>query len=379
MGKESLIKSTAKLKTATSGKVKKTTQVKKSTASEKPKKKKAIGAPTRTTAGVKRPGPTSKRTASAESKTQKTPATAEALVHDPIMKPFEPWKPENLYRPPASPPSKFSAPPFFKGSDDREITRLKNILFRRFDLKESPGEAVNHPLIPQTDETPPADFFRQNTTVRNASEPPDPIKRMLKYAAALMAVLMALTVGASFRNHSKFYIKAADGAVSIWRGQFSPMGEELLISLPGAVPPESVQPVYSKEEAFSIAFNYYMEKADSLLGVDDIPDFQSIKSYLNKALPYAFSEKLKSIARGRLNTMTVLSLVYRAEVAAGKNRLADLESALQSLEKVALPDLDPAQANLIQQKIQAVKAAMASLKAEETETEAKAAESGKTP
>ena len=82
-----------------------------------------------------------------------------------------------------------------------------------------------------------------------------------------------------------------DGAVEIWKGKFAPMSQELFIILPGAEAPQSIKDVYLKKEAFPLIFNYYVNKADALLDLPGMPDFDGIKFYLNKAVAFGTTEK----------------------------------------------------------------------------------------
>ena len=166
-------------------------------------------------------------------------------------------------------------------------------------------------------------------------------------------------------NQGKYYIQSTDGALKIFQGSFAPMGEKLLISLPGVQAPEKAKDVYSKTDVYPLIFNYYVEKADTLLKVPDLPDFQGIKNYINKAMPYALTPKSKDIVYSHLDNIDLMILLYKADVASGKATLADLKEAKGFLTEASRLDIDDMKLNLIHQKIDAVDKKIASLKAEQ--------------
>ena len=186
----------------------------------------------------------------------------------------------------------------------------------------------------------------------------------MKYAAAVFVLLIALIIAASAMNSNKYYIKPSDGSVEIWQGKFSPMGEELLIMLPGTQPPETIKDVYSKADVYPLISNYYVEKADTLLQVPGMPDFEGIRAYLNKAMSYATSAEVSQIAQARLNDIDLMILTYKADVAASKETVADLENAKSYLAEAAKLDIDNLKLEIVKQKVDAIDEILAELKAE---------------
>jgi colicin import membrane protein len=203
--------------------------------------------------------------------------------------------------------------------------------------------------------------------------PPDPMDKGMKYMAAVVAVLIALVVGSSMVNQGKYYIHSKAGALEIFQGNFAPMGEKLLISLPGVQTPRTIKDVYSKTDVYPIIFNYYVDKADTLLKVPGLPDFNGIKTYINKAMPYAITPKAKDIVYSHLNDIDLMILLYKADVAAGKDTLADLNEARGFLSEASRLDIDQLKMNLIHQKIDVVDKKIATLKAEQKAAAEKAA------
>jgi len=108
-----------------------------------------------------------------------------------------------------------------------------------------------------------------------------------------------------------------------------------------------------------------VEKADTLLKVPGLPDFNGIKAYINKAMPYALTPKSKDLVYTRLNDIDLMILLYKADVATGKDTLADLNEAKGFLTQASRLDIDKLKMNLVSQKIDAVDKEIASLKAKE--------------
>jgi len=351
MGKNSLLKSTSKAK-------KKSTAKKKAAAKAAPKAKKAPAVKTKKAA----PKTTRKKVS----------------VKDLIMKKFDVWKPETLYtvRPDETDSKASAAPPFFSGSEE-ETRRIKELLLKKFDLAEIKAAAEKAAAEKAAAEKVAAEKVAAEKAaepeVSVSYEPPDsgdtitddPMEKAMKYLAAAFAVLIALVIGTSMMNKNKFYIHATDGALEIWQGRFAPMGEACLISLPGVQPPETIKNIYSKTEAFPLIFNYYVEKADTLLTVPGLPDFAGIKTYLNKALAYATTPAANEAVFSRLNNIELMILLYKADVSASKPTLSDLNQAKGFLSEAARLDIDDLNVDLIHQKMDAVDQQIAALKAKQ--------------
>jgi hypothetical protein len=192
---------------------------------------------------------------------------------------------------------------------------------------------------------------------------PDPIEKVMRSIAAGFVLLIIVVIGTSFSNMKKYYIKTADGAVEVWKGYFAPMGTELFLHLPEMQPPASIKPAYDKNEVFPLIFHYYMERADSLLSVSRVPDFEKIKTYLGIALSYATTETLHNAAIRRLNNIDLMLLLYSAEVAASKGTMAAFKNAKRYLDNAASLKLDQAQTKMLNLKIETISNLIAALKA----------------
>ncbi|MEA3427877.1 MAG: hypothetical protein U9Q84_01375 [Thermodesulfobacteriota bacterium] len=187
------------------------------------------------------------------------------------------------------------------------------------------------------------------------------MQKSIKYLVAFFVILVlaALVIYSSFSNMKNYYIKATDGAVEIRQGKFAPMSRGLFITLPGAQAPQSIKEVYSKEEVFPFIFNYYINRADALLDIPGMPDFDGIKFYLNKAIFFGTTDDLRKKAYARLNSIDMMILQYKADVAVSRETVDGFKTALEYLNKAALLDLDTDQKKLINQKIKSITAKIA--------------------
>ncbi|MDJ0781197.1 MAG: hypothetical protein QNJ22_04460, partial [Desulfosarcinaceae bacterium] len=185
-----------------------------------------------------------------------------------------------------------------------------------------------------------------------------------------LGILIFLIVAASISNSGNYYLKDADGGVEIWQGRFAPLGKKHLLTLPGVPMPESDQEVYSQKEVFPLAFNYYLEKADTLLEAPGLPDFDGIKTYAAEAKAFAVDKEARNLAQIRSDKIDWMILVYKADMAFARGKLKDLEAAqgyLQDADRFSVDDLDE---DIIANKLAEVEAATA---AEEDRLAAEAA------
>lgn len=166
----------------------------------------------------------------------------------------------------------------------------------------------------------------------------------------IFIILMVLLIRASYQNTEKYYLKSAAGAVEIWQGTFSPGGKKRLLIMPGVQMPSKKKDVYTDEEVFPLAFQFYQSKADALMEVPGMPDFFGIKTYLNRALNFATTEELRRMAHERINRIDRLILFYKADVAATKGTRAGLETALDYLDQAAELNPDEIETELIEKK-----------------------------
>ena len=206
-----------------------------------------------------------------------------------------------------------------------------------------------------------------------AKKPSDPVDNTMKIFAAGMAFLILLVVGASTSNSFKYYLNENQGALEIWKGKFAPLGEKMVIALPGVPAPEDLKDTYSSGDVYPLAFGYYIDKADALLDVPGIPDFEGIKATLNTALEYGSTNALRANAYDRLDNIDRLILTYKADVTASRGTIDDLTSAIGFLKEADKLTTDEAQEAMIAQKIASHEAAIRTLE-EEAAAEQAAAE-----
>jgi colicin import membrane protein len=198
------------------------------------------------------------------------------------------------------------------------------------------------------------------------------VDNTIKLAAAGIAFLILLVIGASTSNSFKYYLVENQGALEIWKGKFAPLGKKKVLALPGVVVPEELKDAYSSDEVYPLAFQYYIDKADALLEVPGIPDFEAIKKTLKTALEYGSSSELRDVAYQRLDNIDRLILDYKADVAASRGTIEGLTAAIGFLKEADKLTRDEVLEQRIAQKIAAHETAIAALE-EQAEAEAEAA------
>ncbi len=285
---------------------------------------------------------------------------------DLLLKTFDTWTPEKPYRPETDirRVKDFDAPPYLTGENKTEIERKRKLLFKTFDLRETSQEESNTEPI----ETAPSDSQIHPPEIPyGMTKRSDPMASFMKFFMVGFVLLVAIVLRVSISNQTHYYLKSTKAGMEIWQGIFAPMGEERLILLPGAPKPESIQAVYSKSEIYPIVFNYYIKKADELLEKPSMPDFGGIKRNLDKAMPYAVTEKLRTLARARRNSIDLMILLYKAEVAASKETIPDYDAALEYLREAQTLDVDGSKTGMIKQKVESINTSLSKLQeAEET-------------
>jgi hypothetical protein len=195
----------------------------------------------------------------------------------------------------------------------------------------------------------------------------EPLPGFVKWLIGGFIVLIALIVITSYQNMQKYFVVAQHGAVEIWKGKFSPMGRKLVVIMPGVLPPAEKKAVYNREDVFPLIFQYYIYKADTLMEVPGAPDFIDIKNYLDRAMDYAITDEMQSVVKANLDNIDRTVLLYKADVAAAKGTIEDLKSAREYLDQAAALNPDEPEANLIQQKIEAVGKQIEALESARTE------------
>jgi hypothetical protein len=399
MGKDSLIKSTAKKKSTTKKEEesKKKSAKKASAASKKAVKKttKKTSAKTARTSAAKSTSKkterkaakpkTKKSTAAAKTtakstktaKTKKKPAIAEL-----ISKRFEPLPGAPKPTPAPSRKATYSdSPPIIGTSDPKEAARIRALLQAKFSMadikasakppaKKGPKAATEtaKPATPELEKSEPVSPSQEPPykppspadetpiiTAPVSAEETEPMSRVIKIGIAGAVLLVFILLAVSQNNSSKFYIQPKEGALEIWKGRFSPKDKRFFMVLHGVQLERTPKAVYSRAEVFPMIFDYYLEKADMLLEVGGLPDFEGIKGYLYKAQSYAITPAMKDNVKGRLNSIERMILLYKADVSISKNTKASLAAALKALQKASSLVANPMQQQEIDQKIELVK------------------------
>jgi hypothetical protein len=393
MGKDSLIKSTSKKKKAAAKTAAKKKAVVKKAAPKKTVKKKAVvkkAAPKKTVkkkavakkAAPKKAAPKKKaasKKAAAGKAVSKTVAAKKAApkkapakkltVKELLNLKFEWPHPGKVFKP-ARVETKFpEPPPFIASTDKKEFQRIKAVLTRSFDMSE----------IRAADRKAAAEKVKVSYDKPSAAPaaPAPPVDRIGQYftfgAAGIAILLFLLVIGASMKNADTYYLKPAEGAVEIWQGKFAPLGEKLLVTLPGVPAPEEIQPQYKKEAVFPLIYAHYIDKADALLAAPGFPDFEEIKKYLGKALKFAHTSELEKLIYTRIDGIDITIYMYKANVAASRVTREDLKIALDHLDSATTLNPDENLLKLIEQKRVIFSETLAAIEARTAE-EARAAE-----
>jgi len=366
-----------------------------------------------------------KKTAPKKKATKAQAPKKTVSIKDLLFQKFDSWTPESVFSPPKdeSTGRDFTAPPLISSDDPEEAQRIHALLFLKFDeaslksaaekaqadkaaAEKAKAEQAAKEAEQAAEKKAAADkAFVQKAAAEKAAaekakaeqaaakkvepepevsvsyppppkaaEPADPMEKAFKYGIAGFAVLLVILIGVSFANKGNYYLESANGGLKIYQGRFAPMGKELMITLPGVSAPTPAKDVYTMSQVYALIYNYYLDKADALLGAQGLPDYQGIHRYLNEALTYAPTNEARKAAYERLDGIELMALLYRADIAARKGTIESMEESLDYLNQAAGLEIDESQAELIDQKREAVRAAI-----EEKQAQAEAAETGKTP
>ena len=408
MGKDSLIKSTSK---------KKSQAKKEETGTKKQPAKKAAAKVSKPAKSKTKSPPKITKAAEPAKKAKVTPAAKPAAAKKVSLKELI-FKKFDSQQPPKSAPKKQAktalkeAPPFIDSTDPKEIARIRTLLSRRFSMQDvkaaaKPPEskpaaspqaeakpkappkpaaataAPKAPAAPAAAQKPaapkPSPSPEQEVKVEVLSDTPmpsagpDPMQKALKYTIAGFALLILLIIGASYQNSGKFYLQTKGDAIEILRGRFSPKGKALFFVLHGKQLGEPTQAVYTRKEVYPLIFNYFLEKADALLDVSGLPNYEAIRDYLHKAEKYVISTEMGNAVKSRLGNIQRMTLLYKADVAISKGTAEALDGAEQYLKEASRLTTDAAQTELIKQRLSLVQKQKAALSSKGNETPAEPA------
>ena len=244
----------------------------------------------------------------------------------------------------------------------------RELIFRRF----SPADiqaAAKSPGILQAGSASVRSAPSQSQTCGDTDVSPfpgypvrsDPVIRSMLYGIAALALMVMLIVGASARNHSRYFLVARNDAVEIWRGRFSPTGNEFYSILHNYRLMEPSKPFYSKQEIFPIMFHYYLQKADDVLDLQNLPDFLTINNYLNTASQFALTDQMHQAVLMRMNAIEQLIFLYKADVAINRGTPHSLELAIQYLNDAKGLTRGSAQRQVIEERLTLVRTQLKAL------------------
>jgi hypothetical protein len=370
---------------------------------------------------------TAKKNATAKSPKAAASATKKFSPKEILFMKFNSWTPETPFSVsfPSSEPSFHTAPPFFEGKDDSEKQRLGGLLLKKFDyetilseglaaMKKAEEEARKkaeeeakkkaeeearkkaeeearkkaeekskmQAMMQKAEETRLAEAARKAEEERIANlttgdkisiamKESKPMNKTMMYAGAFFAFIFAMLIFASTSNVNNYYLKTTDTGVEIWKGKFAPLGEKLILAMPGIKAPETIKSSYTKDEVYPLAFEYYIDQAKSLLDQPGIPDFETIKTKFEESLDYATLAQQRKIVKNHLTTIDLIILTYKADVFAGGGTSEDYQKALDYLGEATKLDLNEQQINLVKDKMTAyISAAKTTIVAETGEEDA---------
>ena len=184
--------------------------------------------------------------------------------------------------------------------------------------------------------------------------------------------MIFLIISASYINKTPFYIKSVNGAVEVWQCNFAPKGTSLLVSLPGKKLDTPAKEVYARQEVYPLVFNYYKDKAITLMDVKGVPDFEAVKFYLGQALSYSTTAKEKADVNYRINNIDFMVMMSKADAALSKKTVASYETALQYLGQAAKLELEDFQEEQVEKKAAHAKTTLTELKQKEAAAKAAA-------
>jgi len=279
------------------------------------------------------------------------------------LKKFEVWKPAKIFRvaPDEEYLKNYASTSIVSGLSDKEAKRIKKLLLKKRDMATIRAEIKKEAAEKEAAEKAAAEkaaverkAAEKAAAEREATERAT-MKKVIIGLASGFIILVVLIFSASSSNNSKYYIKEKAGVLEIWQGRYAPLGEELMMSLPGVPLPEQINAVYSETEVFPLIFNYYIDKADAISGMSDTPDYVAIKSYLNEALLFATTGNLRKKAYSRLNDIKFNDLMYKAGVAESRGAVSDLDEAIRYLGQALLLKVGAGKSDVVKQKLESIK------------------------
>ena len=269
-------------------------------------------------------------------------------------------------KPPLQPSPKTTTAPKI----DKEVTKsTQKKAVKAPPVKKTVAEKKAPPSKPEPPKSPEPPV---TVTYEKPSGPStgEPVDKTMMIVAGCILFLFLLIIGASASNSSRYYIKKMPMGIVILQGKFAPLGDKEVIVLPDITAPEEQKSVYSRDEVYPLIFKHYLNKADALLAVPGIPDYENIKIYLTKAQNFAVTNELAQAASRRLIAIDLHNLLYRAGVAQDRDTVVDLENALDYLSAAGRLELEPEQVERINHQRETIRDRLRELKEVEAALEA---------
>jgi len=321
----------------------------------------------------------------------KTPTPKPAIpISELIHKVFFPWVQQDVDPPPLPSHPKMSDPPFFDGTPE-EMSRIRELLFKQFDLTDIPEpvqkadqqlpqpenndiegvSAHTDTLSPKTTDTdahtktiepetsaikttdtpadtkpaepePPAEKPAEpdipkapdypNDTLETNNKETQLMSNSLKCVFAGVLAIFVLLYIASGSNHSKYYLIDGKSGVEVWQGNFSPMGKSRVITMMGMDIPETTQESYTRFEIYPMICEFYIDQANDVMSEDNIPNLVQVREYLEMAHYYA-TEEVQQKIQARLNGIDFMVFILKADMAIQKGSENDLDKARAFIEE----------------------------------------------
>ena len=142
----------------------------------------------------------------------------------------------------------------------------------------------------------------------------DVMDKSIKLAAGGILGLFLLLAIVSYCNTGNYYVRSVSDGIQIFQGRFSPVGEKLLITLPGVSMPESKAIRYTKTEIYPLICNFFLQQADHLIMTANHLTLDRIRAIMNQAAPYAITPEHREAVRIRLHGMDQMIELYKADV-----------------------------------------------------------------
>lgn len=400
MGKKSLLESTSGKKTTAKKSAAKKSAAKKAAAKTAARTKKPAGvkktavkaASAKTTpksAAVKsKKAPAAKKTPIRKTEVKKA-AKKKPTIKELLFKKFDHGEARPVWQPPkvTAPAGAHDAPSFFAGMSDADTKRGKALLMAKFDYAEiraagkkaaadkaPPGKAAGEKAAaakvppPQKPAAPSAPT-PPSPAVAVQQDAPEPGSKFLRNASIAVAAVIFMLLVYSYTNSRDYYIIEKDGTVEIRRGSFAPMGDDPLITLTGVPAPEVPKDVYTWQEAYTLIYTYYINRADTLVEAPGVPDAGALKENLELAVKYAPDREMMEGAKGRLVSLNLQLAIQKASAAINRRTIESVQKGLDILKSAKTMGLSEAETAMVDSQIASAEALLTKLEAEKAEAD----------